>query len=224
MKKIIEINLCFLTIIVLFISSTKIACADNYITIKFDRLELLKKGWQGQQFYFKINGKVILPDDKAHRIKINSNALDCLVFAFDSTFQNSEISYTKFKSRQTYKILINPCSQFELVADQNANMGQIKFEAINNIDTTFAYLNSELRDTLMGNVTKDYFEIEASAMCYFAPKTFYFKDNFGKEENTNNVFSIDEKLSFCFLHGEKLTVTYDGATRKIKMTVDGYIR
>lgn len=224
MKKIIEINLCLLTIIVLFISSSIIACADNYITIKFDRLELLKNGWQGQQFYFKINGKVILPDDKAHRIKINSNTLDCLIFSFDSTFRNNEINYTKFKAGQSYKIKINPCNQFELVADQNAKMGQIKFESINNIDTTLAYLNSELHDTLIGNMTKDYFEIESSAMCYFAPKTIYFKDNVGNLKNSIINESIGEKVSFCFLHGEKLIVTYDGNTKKITMTVNGYMR
>ena len=203
--------------------SFSVAQPENSVTIKFDRLELLKSGWSGRQFYFKINGTVFSPDNKLHEIKISKNSIDSVAFSFDSTFQNTETCLTKFKAGQTYLIKINPCSQYELVADNNAKTGQVRFKTINNNDTLIAFLNhSFATDTLVGNDITEYRQNYPSGNCYFAPTEIYLADKGVDDSEPINSDKIRAKVSFHFLQGEKLTVTYDGSTKKITTTVDGY--
>jgi len=205
--------------------SLSLAPPDNYVTIKFDRLELLKNGWGGRQFYFKVNGTAFSPDDKTHRIKINAKPLDNFIFSFDSTFKDAETCLTRFKTGQTYKIRINPCSQYELVADSNAKTGQVRFKTINNKDTLIAGIfDGYTPDTLIKNGLTNYLQNTPSAMCYFAPIQIYFTDKEKDGSVTTDDKKIRAKTSFHFLQGEMLTATYDGKTKKITVTVDGYAK
>lgn len=195
--------------------SFHVFCTESYTTITFDHIELLNNGWNGQKFYFKINGTTLSPDKNSHKIKLSSNSLDTLLFSFDSTFQEVQICLTKFKAEETYKIRINPCSQYELIADNNSMTGKVRFKTINNNDIITVKLGSDLIiDTLITDELSQYFQNEPSAMCYFVPTEISFTNRRENEINT--------KVFFHFLQGEMITVTYNGKTKKVVVTVDGY--
>ena len=212
------------TVVVVLLSGFQSLSTDHYVTIKFDRLELLEEGWAGQSFYFNVNGTLLAPDNESHRIKTSSKALDCLIFSMDSTFRNGDTTYARFKPGQSYTIRINPCSQFELIADQDARTGQAQWKTIHSTDTTFVLWEGKLVDTLVGNVTGDYFAHEPSVLCYYAPATFGFSEHWGEQSGQVTMDHGVVEASFCFLHVEKLSVTYDKRRKAITMTVEGYMQ
>ena len=195
---IILFSLCFIQA-----SPTK----EKVTTIEFDRLELLENGWQNQKFYFKINGSVFSPDTIIHTIKTNVSSFDEILFSFDSTFKRVSPILTNFIAGNAYTIRINSCSQYELIANKNPKLGQVRFKKINTNEDLYGGLcDTELLTT---SVTK-YYEPCQSAMCTFSPVEISF---------SNKDSIIDYKL-FHFLHGEKVTATYNGKIKEIELIID----
>lgn len=216
-----------LLLLLLMLTSLSFSYAPpgNYVTVKFANLDLLNKGWSGRKLYFKINGTTLSPDGISHQIKINSKSLDNFFFSFDSTFKNAHPCLTKFIAGQSYKIRLNPCSDYELLADSSPKNGQIRFRTINSNDTLLGIVSPIFKtDTLVKNTLTEYFQNYASAMCPFAPTELYFAHKDKSGEVPTDEGQIIAETYFHFLQGEMVTVTFNGKTKKISLTVDGYIK
>jgi hypothetical protein len=112
----------------LLFSSSLIYSQDDFVIIKFQNLELLESGWkEGAVFSFKINGIEIQPDTIQYSIPVNKRRLDTVCFSMDGIFNKKNKAFTKFKKNETYIIKMNPCSQYELFPEIDAQIGSVEF-------------------------------------------------------------------------------------------------
>lgn len=188
--------------------ATPLGAQENSITVKFENLELLEKGWKDKLFYFKINEVILSPDTIIHEVAINLEGLDHFYFSFDSTFNNAQPIFTKFKDGYGYTIRINSCSQYELMADYAPKLGQVRFKVINSDSLYSGGLCAS--DSLEKDKLSDYYEPCQSVMCRFAPVEISFSR---KQEPVDLVL-------FHFLHGEKLTAILDASNNEVQLVID----
>ena len=195
--------------------------SNDYAYIRFTRLDLLND----RKFNFNINGEELVPDSIIHRIKINKTGFDKIIF---SCFNNPDTALTKFISGRTYMININACSQYELIAEKNAMIGEIRFKTINNSnDTIIGFCESTyIIDTLISNDITDYHQVQPSAMCIYSSKAFCFYDYVSDGNysySTYNTEFLKSRINYHYLHGEQLTVTYNASNKKTMLTLDYYL-
>jgi hypothetical protein len=198
----------------------------DYVTISFTNLEV----YRGKSMYFKVNGEIILIDSKKHKIKIDPKSLDTIAFCHDSSSQSCYSFYlTKFISGQAYKIKIENEHFYSLSADSKSREGRVRFKTTNCTDTLAAIMGSshisyQLSSILPPNSVTDYLQKDTSEAYYEFARTELIFANKDCIANPGREKSWLSEEGFYFLHGELLTISYDGKTKKITVTLDGYAK
>lgn len=196
-------------LILLFCYSTSYCQTRDSIFIEFEDLELLNEGWQGKQFYFKINKQVFSPTSKTIKVALNNASkpftLENFYFSFDSLFTHTSPAKACFFYDSTYIIRINPCSQYELYPKNNRRQGILEPVPMgfNTNDTVYLKAGSYATDTLHKKYKPKKLQLERSIMCSFAPVrlSYFIVDENGIERETYSEY-------IHFLHGEIFRLLY----------------
>ena len=186
--KYVSLLLCF---VVVFAFSQ-----NNFVTIRFDDLEFLEKGFKNTNFSFNINGVLIHPDTLSHQIPIVKKGFDTVRFSMFGDFNDCDLAFTKFRKNKAYIIRINPCSQYELLPEKDAKIGTVEFLSKSvNEDLSLEFCAESI--VFNKQNSKKLIECIPSAMCRFSNKEIKIIEN---EE-------VLDSFRFHFLHGENIFVS-----------------
>lgn len=166
-----------------------------------------------QQIEFVINGQTIIPDEKKHKIKIFEMDFDTL-----ECWRNGKevgMSILKFKENTEYIIRINPCSLYDIRPTKEPRKGVVRYNIISSEEDSAKAELDFYSQKIISNKKSDYYTFIPSAMCFYGKKKIALTD-IKTEKELSSVY-------FNFLHGEKLTFTYDKQSQEQKLTLDGYI-
>lgn len=192
----------------LILTITDVLSQSKEAIISFET-ELLNN----QKIEFVINGLTIIPDGKKHKIGIYKTDFDTLISRRDGN--KIGLSILKFKENTEYVIRINPCSLYDIRPVKEPRQGVVRYNFISTKqDSIKAELDFYSQEIISG-IKSDYYTFIPSAMCVYGKKKIALTDI-----KTEKEFS---SVYFNFLHGEKLTFTYDKQSQKEKLTLDGYI-
>jgi hypothetical protein len=230
MKKTVFITLLFILFNVCFSQTANIRIkyldSKNMKSKTFDSL------------VFIINGvELNSTDSETKSFNLQKNGFDSFSYYYKGE-KNKVISEfkCKFKPNNSYKILpCICCGEFMLVADSLPQRGSVRF--VNKTNRKLIGIRSEFNlDTINKKSATKYFPSDISMNCGF--REFYIEiAEFGYanpkfDYNERNTDLENEKLNseqeqlwitktpFLFLHGEKITATYDDKERKIDIKLD----
>ena len=193
---------------ILILTITDVSSQSKEATISFET-----KFLNNQQIEFVINGQTITPDEKKHKIKIYETDFDTLI-----SWRNGKevsLSILKFKENTKYIIRINPCSLYDIRPLKEPIKGVVRYNFISSEEDSAKAELDFYSQKIISSKTSDYYTFIPSAMCVYGKKKIALTDI-----KTEKEFS---SVYFNFLHGEKLTFTYDKQRQEQKLTLDGYI-
>lgn len=187
--------------------------AQKTCYIKFTNLFLVKKEFKRFEFTFNINGQILKPDSLLHIITLNEG-LDTV--QLDSKVYTSKEAITRFKAGETYEIVLNPCSYYELRPVKNPQHGKLRF-GVYPSDMIHHVSLDVFQDTISRNKGSVWMYPECSAMCCFSPKDIQVFDDDLPENN------LIHGIQILFLHGEKYEVTFPDQGNLMKVNLIGYL-
>jgi len=190
---------------------------------------------------FIINGiELSSTDSEPKTFKLQKNGFDNFSYYYKGEKDKiiTELK-CKFKPNNSYKIVpCICCGEFMLEADSLPKRGSVRF--VNETNRKLIGIRSDFNlDTINKKSTTQYlpsdismncgfreFYIEIAEFDYANPKFDYNETNTDLQNDKLN--EEQEKLwitktPFLFLHGEKLTATYDDKRKKIILKFDGYL-
>lgn len=165
--------------------------------------------------------------NKKYKITINKAGLDTIKIVSQSEQIESQTILTKLRTGETYTIIFNPCSMFEIRPAKEREGLKLVRLITQNKDSTKLFLNSfycfvdplqiEKRDTT------DYFPNASSGYCPYAVNSFNVCEN-DIDEIMDNIEAYKKchGLILYFSGQEMYSIIYDHQTKAIKVQFDGY--
>ncbi len=188
---------------------TNVRGQSREATLRFETKYL-----KNQRIEFNINGLTIIPDDKRHKIGIYKTNLDTLIYRVSD--RQMRISLLKFKENTEYIIRIIPCSFYDIRPVDKPRKGVVRYNITSSkLDSVEANLDLYSQKIKTGK-RSEYYSFRPSANCYFGKKKIGITDSKSDKEISS--------VYFNFLHGEKLTFSYDINTKEQKLMLNGYLK
>ncbi|MDJ1501966.1 hypothetical protein [Xanthocytophaga agilis] len=201
--------------IILFIAFSLVfnAQKEQYAYFKFDQT---KEPYL--PYFVRINDDILSYDKKVHKVKINPQKLDILVFVFNRIELEDSDPYSyivKFRPGETY-IIKSKYPEFDLYPVSGKKQGFVRFAKTN--------ISDSLVVSKFGNVFQDTVKTNGFTKYKAHPKTaFHHEVIFYKlselNERTPRTPPLDS-MYILFLHGEYYSVMYDGKLTKLLITLD----
>ena len=193
--------------------------SKDSIFVRFGNLELLEDRFFNIDVTCNINGVILSPDTLIHKIPINNNGFDKFQFFENGDPNDATPTLTKFRSEETYIIILNTCSPYQLIVYKGeSKIGLFKLIIKNKTDSIKVNYNSSgawaATDTTC-------FSSGFSAMCLFHRKSLLIGKSNYKQYSTENILTT---LNFHFLHGEIFVAEYNANTKQIQLKIEGYLK
>lgn len=188
---------------------TNVRGQSQEATIRFET-----KFLKNQRIEFNINGLNFIPDDKKHKIGIYKTNLDTLIYRVSD--KQMRISLLKFKENTEYIIRLIPCSFYDIRPVNKPRKGVVRYNITSSkLDSVSVKLDLYSQKIISGK-RSEYYSFRPSVNCYFGKKKIAFTDS-KSHEDISYVY-------FNFLHGEKLTFSYDINTQVQRLILNGYLK
>jgi len=206
----INLLVCFL-----FLVCSSVAQEDS-ATVYFSNIN-------GQEYFkrmiFTFNGKEIKVDNNKHPIPINTSAFDKIELGVG----NKYASYAKFLKNHSYEIHMNPCSIFEIIAQQNQKYGSARAIVIDTSQTEYFFDCAQYMSTIkkvfcLNEFSARYTKKSYSAYCPHATIMMRISEVKDFNEDGKEFY----RLAFNYLHGENVSIIYNAISGKAKVQIDHY--
>lgn len=178
--------------------------AQNYVTVEIDTLF-----WKYDFNHApkSINGVPITRKDTVIQVLL-APEFDSVQFAGDGFVR------CRFRKGERYLLRFNPCSSYELLPVHDAKPGMLRTRIMGS-DTNQFFISELYPRPILKNEKDEYYYEPPSGMCQFARRDF---------ELVNEKGEMVTKISFHYLHGEKMTLHYNSDSEKSSITLDGYAK
>jgi len=191
------------------------------------------ENWNGKQppgdNYSKmtvvVNGLKIEKQDKPYTIKLNANVIDTI--KVEGVYgKHTYTILTKLKAGEKYRLVINPCSAFEIRPsnDTLARTQLIRVITVNKDDKPLFFDGDYFYSETMRSFVTDtsaYCRTAYSGMCPFASSSFYMcTEDPGYEKKADT--AICNTVRIQYFSTEMFSILYDCKTKRMNVKFDGY--
>jgi hypothetical protein len=215
----------FWIIYIIFFLSSSIYCQNSHFV--FLKLDEDDPNYSYNSLEITINNTRLFEQNKKYKVNINLSQLDTIKIKSKDSLNFSKVILTKLKPQETYTIIYNICSMFEIRPSKiNDGKKLVRLIAINK-DTSKLYLNSYYSyiepNQIWTKDTTDYFTNYSSAYCPYAVSTYLLCTNdFDGFINNEKEIPNCTELTLYFSGKEMYSLYYNYKTKEMTAKFDGY--